>query len=66
MMKSTLYIQSSGLEIKDSDLIAQIKKECTASGMKIKDIKTLNVYVKPEEGMAYYLINEEIKGSISL
>ncbi len=66
MMKSTLYIQSSGLEIKDSDLIAQIKKECTANGMKIKDIKTLNVYVKPEEGMAYYLINEEIKGSISL
>ncbi len=65
-MKSTLYIQSNGLEVKDSDLIAQIKKECTANGMKIKDIKTLNVYVKPEEGMAYYTVNEEIKGSISL
>lgn len=65
-MKSTLYIQSRGLEIKDSDLIAQIKKECTANGLKIKDIKTLNVYVKPEEGMAYYTVNEDRKGSIAL
>ena len=65
-MKSTLYIQSNGLEVKDSDLIAQIKKECTANGMKIKDIKTLNVYVKPEEGMAYYTVNDDTKGSIAL
>ena len=65
-MKSTLYIQSNGLEVKDSDLIAQIKKECTDNGMKIKDIKTLNVYVKPEEGMAYYTVNEDTKGSIAL
>ena len=65
-MKSTLYIQSNGSEVKDSDLIAQIKKECTANGMKIKDIKTLNVYVKPDEGMAYYTVNEDTKGSIAL
>lgn len=65
-MKSTLYIQSSGLEVTDSDLIARVKKECTSKGMKIKDIITLNVYVKPEERTAYYTVNEEIKGSISL
>ena len=35
-------------------------------GNKIKDIKDLKLYVKPEEFMAYYVINDDISGKIEL
>ena len=31
-----------------------------------KDIKNLDIYVKPEEGKAYYVINNDITGSFDL
>ena len=31
-----------------------------------KDIKTLNIYVKPEEYKVYYVVNDEITGSYDL
>lgn len=37
-----------------------------ADGNKIKDLKTLNLYVKPEEDAAYYVINENVSGKIEL
>jgi hypothetical protein len=31
-----------------------------------KDIKNLDIYVKPEEGKAYYVVNNDITGSFDL
>ena len=30
------------------------------------DIKTIKVYVKPEENAAYYVVNEDLGGKIDL
>ena len=33
---------------------------------KVGDMKTVTIYLKPEENMAYYVINEEVTGNIEL
>lgn len=35
------------------------------SGKNVKDIKTLDVYVKPEEGQLYYVINGTDTGNLA-
>ena len=35
-------------------------------GNKVKDMKTLSIYTKPEEQAAYYVINDSVSGKIDL
>lgn len=62
-MKTTLSIQYAGKEFSEKELIGRIKELWVAEGNKIKDIQTLNLYIKPEEQMTYYVINDSITGS---
>ncbi|MGN0299655.1 MAG: DUF6465 family protein [Lachnospiraceae bacterium] len=64
-MKTTLNIQYLGSEISEKEIIAKVKELWLNDGNKIKDIKTLTLYIKPEEMTVYYVINETITGSIS-
>lgn len=65
-MKASLFVEFSGTQVEDKALIASVKEIWTAEGNKVKDIKTLNIYVKPEEKAAYYVINETVSGKIEL
>ena len=53
-------------QVEEKEIIAKVKEIWTAQGNKIKDLKTLNLYVKPEENAAYYVINEDVDGKIEL
>ena len=66
-MKETVYLQYAGKEI-DKDLIVKQVKEVWTKQMKRKvgEIQTLTVYLKPEDNMAYYVINEDVTGSLEL
>ena len=63
-MKTNLYVQYQGQQICDSDLVDRIKADWRNAGRKIKDIDTLDLYVKPEERRVYYAINGEQTGEI--
>jgi len=65
-MKTSFFVEFYGKQAEDKDIIARIKEIWVADGNKVKDIKTLNVYAKPEEDACYYLINDDIKGKIQL
>ena len=41
-------------------------KPCVIYGKKAEELKSLKVYVKPEEFTAYYVINDDVTGSIDL
>ena len=56
-IKTELYVQYEGKEVSEKELIAAAKKAYTKFGNKVSDIKTIALYVKPEEGVAYYVIN---------
>jgi len=65
-MKTSLFVEYQGLQVSEKDIVAKIKEIWVIDGNKIKDIKDLKLYVKPEEFMAYYVINDDISGKIEL
>ena len=65
-MKTSMYVEYQGLQVEEKDVIAKVKELWVSEGNKIKDIKELKLYIKPEEAAAYYVINEETSGKIEL
>ncbi|WP_405320733.1 DUF6465 family protein [Frisingicoccus sp.] len=65
-MKASMFIEYQGLQIEEKDILAKIKELWVKDGNKIKDIKELKMYVKPEEFAAYYVINDDKSGKIDL
>lgn len=62
-MKTNVNVQYLGKEISEKEIIAQVKKDWTAQKNKIGDIKTIELYVKPEENSVYYVVNDDFTGS---
>ncbi len=59
-IEQKLYIQYNGLEF-SSKLIfeAAVNDYCTNYNKEKSDIKNIDLYVKPEEGKAYYVVDED-------
>ena len=55
-VKSSVYVQFADKEITEKALIAEVKKAYAdlATG---EELKTLEIYFKPEESAAYYVAN---------
>ena len=62
-MKSTFYVEYYGKQIDEASLIKEAKAIWTKSGKKAVDLKSLNLYIKPEENTAYYVFNDDESGS---
>ena len=61
-----IYLQFGGSEWNISDCKERAVAAYTAAGHKAAGVKKLEIYIKPEEGKAYYVINEAENGSIDL
>ena len=61
-----VYVQFAGLEISTADLTAKVTEEWVALGHRASSIKSLALYVKPEDMAAYYVINGKESGKIAL
>ena len=55
-IKTSVVVQFAGKEVTEKELIAAVKKAYTKKGNKVGDIKTIEIYVKPEENAAYYVV----------
>lgn len=62
-MKSNIYVEYQGIQKEQKDFVASVKEIWVKNGNKIKDINSLDLYIKPEEQMVYYVINSDITGS---
>ena len=68
-VKKELFIQYDQLEVNDKVLFeAVINDYCNVSGQAKESVESVNLYVKPQEGKAYYVINgdSEKNGAIDL
>ena len=68
-VKKELFIQYDQLEFSDKVLFeAAINDYCSISGQAKESVESVNLYVKPQEGKAYYVINgdSEKNGAIDL
>ena len=62
-MKSTIYIEYYGKQVEQASLVKEAKSIWTKSGKKASDLKSIDLYIKPEENTAYYVFNEDESGS---
>ena len=67
VIKEQIYLQYLGKEISKDDLVERVKAIWTVEmGRKASEIKSITLYLKPEENAAYYVINSEETGRIDL
>lgn len=65
-LKPEVFIQYQGQEAVVADAIEKAKAEFVADGHRVSSIKSLQVYLKPEEYAAYYVINQKFAGRVDL
>lgn len=67
VLKETVYLQYAGKEISSQEIQKEVKEYWTKTlKNKVGDIKSLTIYLKPEENAAYFVINDDVTGSIEL
>ena len=65
-VKPEVFIQYQGNEALVGEAIEKAKLAFVADGHRLSTIKTLQVYLKPEEYAAYYVINKKFAGRVDL
>jgi len=65
-VETVITVQFQGNEVSIASVEEKVKAQFVAEGNKASSIKSLNVYVKPEESSAYYVINGDITGRVDL
>ena len=63
--KVELFIEHNGIQASTNEIAKRVKAEYSAKEG-ATDIKTLNIYVKPEDNAAYYVVNGDIEGKMEL
>ena len=64
--KPEVFIQYQGNEALVGEAIEKAKLAFVADGHRLSTIKNLQVYLKPEEYAAYYVINKKFAGRVDL
>ena len=68
-MKSTFNVEFGTNQIESKAVIANAKKIWVDEGgqnRKVKDLKSMDLYVKPEDNAVYYVFNDEETGCFPL
>lgn len=61
-----VFLQYREYETEQSVIIERIKAQFVSEGHRAGNIKSLKVYIKPEDGAAYYVINDKTAGRVDL
>ena len=62
--KEEIYVQYSQHEVRTSDIMDRAKDDYISKGNKLSDIKEIQVYIKPADKAAYYVVNHSETGKI--
>ena len=63
--KKNITIQYRGQDKTEEAILANVKIELANRGINDSDIDTVDLYIKPEEGKVFYVVNKNIEGSIA-
>ena len=61
-----IFLQSGGAEWNITECRKRVIAAYVAEGHRESGIKKLEIYLKPEEGKAYYVVNDSVNGSVDL
>ena len=62
--QKTIVVQFREKERRCDDLLQLIKADALSKGLKDSDFEKVDVYVKPEEQKVFYVINNDVNGSV--
>ena len=66
-LKTDVFIEYQGRKILETDIINKVKAAFVKSGHRASSIKSMQIYIKPEESKAYYVINDnKYNGDVDL
>ena len=65
-MTTNLYIEFREHKVTEKKMVEAVKALWKSQGNRLKDLITIEIYFKAEEGMCYYIINNEVTGGFSL
>lgn len=66
-LKPDVYIEYQGQQATEAAVVEKVKAAFVASGHRASSIKSLQIYIKPEEYKAYYVINDgKYTGAVDL
>lgn len=60
-VKVDVFVQFQGMEFSEQEIMGKVVAAWEAEGKKASAIKKTKLYIKPEDGKAYYVINEGLK-----
>lgn len=60
-VKADVFVQFGGKEFSEEAIMSKVVAAWEAEGKKASAIKRARLYIKPEDGKAYYVINEGLK-----
>lgn len=63
-VKPEVILQYAGNEYETEELLKKAETEYAKENKAA--IKQIKLYVKPEEGKAYYVVNDDVNGSIAI
>ena len=64
-LKVRAIVEHDGKQVEEKEMIARVKKAWTKSGRKVGEIKSMDLYIKPQESAIYYVINGVDTGSVA-
>lgn len=62
--KEEVFVQYSHHEIRTTDIIEKAKQDYVSKGNKPSSIREIQVYIKPSDNAAYYVVNHQETGKI--
>ncbi len=65
-MKSEVVLEFLGKNFSEEDLYAQAKKIYTEAGYSASSVKSIKLYVQPENNIVYFVVNDDFKGDFLL
>lgn len=65
-VKEEIFVQYGNQEVFTANVVERVKAAYAAEGNAADSIEKVRVYIKPEENMIYYVVNDEYASGISL
>lgn len=65
-IETEVILQYREYEVNMDDVTARVKAHYLAKGHKEESIESMQIYVKPEDFTAYYVINDGVVGKVNL
>jgi len=66
VLQETIVLQSAGVEWNIAELRQKVIDAYIASGHRWGNVKSLELYIKPEERKVYFVINGKVTDSVSI